>query len=359
MENYGISARVQSDDLEYIVKVVKSKLIAYDIQVNPVSVRFYYVNSDNPDLGGSFDEIRKELVFKGYIPFLSQNGEHFLEVTRRPSVNFHGIYLNVAMLILTVLSTIYVGSIYAADYVSGPDAFMLRIVYGFVFFSLPLMVILGVHETGHYFVAKRHSVRASLPFFIPFPLGLGTFGAFISLRDPVPNRRAMTEIGVAGPLAGFLTAIPFLFLASYLSHEFIPLSNTVVGLNINFPIIYYLLGLITPPGQPVFPMVLAAWVGMFATAMNLIPVGQLDGGHIVRGLLGKRAAVVDYLFVAFLFILGFKYNGWWMLAIFVVFMGLTHPPALDDYSGIRRIDVVLGVTALVMFILTFTAIPIK
>ena len=105
-------------------------------------------------------------------------------------------------------------------------------------------------------------------------------------------------------------------------------------------------------------MVLAVWVGMFATAMNLIPVGQLDGGHVVRGLLGKRASFIDYFFVAFLFILGFYYKGWWLLAVFVVLMGMTHPPALDDYSKIRPLDVALGIAALAMFILTFTPVPL-
>lgn len=359
MENYGNLTRIQSEDLEYIVNFVKQHLNTYDIQVTPVTVRFYYVNSDNPNLDTEFDEIRKELVFKGYIPFLSEEGEHFLEVTRRPDVKFRGVYLNIVMLILTLISTIYVGSIYAINFVPDPHDVLTRIFYGFVFFSLPLMLILGIHETGHFIVAKWHKVRASLPFFIPFPLTLGTFGAFISLRDPLPNRRAMTEIGVAGPIAGFAAALPLVFVASYLSHAFPPLHDYRIGFFINFPIIYRILHLAEPHGVPVFPMVLAVWVGMFATAMNLIPVGQLDGGHVVRGILGKKASIVDYIFVAFLFILGFIYKGWWLLAIFVVLLGLTHPPALDDYSPIRPRDVALGIAALIMFVLTFTAVPIS
>ena len=213
---------MQSEDLKYVVGVVKNHLNAYDIQVTPVSVRFYYINSDNPDLDNAFDEIRKELIPKGYIPFLSEEGEHFLEITRSPPVKFRGVYLNIIMLILTLASTIYVGSIYAVNFVPDPRDIYTRILYGFVFFSLPLMLILGIHESGHFIVAKWHKVRASLPFFIPFPLTLGTFGAFISLRDPLPNRRAMTEIGVAGPIFGFLTALPLVFVASFLSHSFPP-----------------------------------------------------------------------------------------------------------------------------------------
>lgn len=359
MEQQVRETRVQSDDLQYVVGVVNSRLVSYDIQVNPLTVRFYYVNSDNPDLFEAFDQIRIELVPKGYIPFLSEDAEHYLEVSRRPQSSYYGVYVNVIMLVLTLLSTIYVGSTYASDFVALGSSIWTSILYGFVFFSLPLMLILGIHETGHYIVAKKHKVRASLPFFIPFPLTIGTFGAFISLRDPVPNKRAMVEIGIAGPLFGFLTALPLLFVASYLSHLFVPISNAHVPFTINFPLIYTVLHISTPVNEPIFPMVLAVWVGMFATAMNLIPVGQLDGGHVVRGLLGKRASIIDYIFVAFLFIIGYYYNGWWLLAIFVVFMGLTHPPALDDHSPVKGRQVLLGIVGLLMFVLTFTTVPIR
>lgn len=359
MEQQGNIGRVQSEDLQYVVNVVSSRLNTYDIQANPVSIRFYYFNSDNPDLFETFDQIRKELIPKGYIPFLSQNGEHFLEVSRRPPARYSGVYVNVIMLVLTLMSTIYVGSIYASYFVAPGSSELLSLFYGFIFFSLPLMLILGIHETGHYIVARKHKVRASLPFFIPFPYTIGTFGAFISLRDPVPNKRAMVEIGIAGPLFGFLTALPLLFLASYLSNVFVPVPNAPTTLSLNFPIIYTLLHIVTPSNQPVFPMVLAVWVGMFATAMNLLPVGQLDGGHVVRGLFGKRASIVDYIFVAFLFVVGYFYPGWWLLAIFVVIMGLTHPPALDDYSPLKGRQVALGVIGLLMFVLTFTIVPIK
>lgn len=351
--------KVQSADLQYVVDVITSKIYTYDIQVNPLSLRFFFFLSDNPNLTEAFDDVRKELVDKGFIPFMYRNGENFIDVSRRPPQKYRGVYVNLIMLILTLVSTIYVGSIYASDFVSqGPNANLLKWLYGFVFFSAPLMLILGVHETGHYLVAKRHHVKASLPFFIPFPFGLGTFGAFISLRDPIPNKRAMTEIGIAGPLAGFLTALPLLFVAEYLQGVFEPVAYSM-PFSINFPLIYSLLGLSKPVGVPIFPMVFSVWVGMFATAMNLIPVGQLDGGHIVRGLLGKRANLVDYIFLIFLFIIGIRYyQGWLFLALFVVFIGLTHPPALDDYSKLNRLDIVLGVVALVMFIITFTIIPI-
>lgn len=359
MEQEHHDTKVQSEDLRYVVDTVSSRLTTYDILVNPLSVRFYYFNSDNPDLSEIFDQIRIELVPKGYIPFLSEGGEHYLEVSRKPAANYYGVYVNIAMLALTLLSTIYVGSLYASSFSVLGNSLWSSLFYGFLLFSAPLMLILGIHETGHYIVAKRHKVRASLPFFIPLPYMIGTFGAFISLRDPVPNKRAMVEIGIAGPLFGFLTALPLLFVASYISSMFTPIPNAHSQFAINFPIIYQLLHISVPgSAQPIFPMVLAVWVGMFATAMNLLPVGQLDGGHVVRGLLGKKASIIDYIFVAFLFVIGYKYNGWWLLAIFVVFMGLNHPPALDDYSPIRKRQMAFGIVGLLMFILTFTTVPI-
>jgi membrane-associated protease RseP (regulator of RpoE activity) len=357
MEAQNTAVRVQSEDLEYLVNTVKSKIQTYEIQVSPTDVKFFYFNSDNPALSESFDEIRQELIPRGYIPFLYEGGEHYLQVNRRPPTKFRGVYVNIIMLILTLASTIYVGSLYAANYVAGSNHELLRLLYGFVFFSFPLMSILGVHELGHYVVAKRFKVRASLPFFIPIPLFIGTFGAFISLRDPVPNRKAMTEIGIAGPLFGFLLAFPLLFVADYLQKVIPYVHSYSLGFGLNFPLVYHLLD-IHPITKPLFPMVLAVWVGMFATAMNLIPVGQLDGGHVVRGLLGRHANIVDYIFVGLLFVLGYFYEGWWILAIFVLIMGLTHPPALDDYSRIPTRDVVLGIVALVMFVITFTPIPL-
>ena len=361
MENQIRILKVQSDDLPSVITTVKQYINTYETQVNPIGIRFLFFYSDNPDFAVQFDALRKELVPRGYIPFVQQDGENFVEVSRRPPVKYRENWVNLIMLVLTLASTIYVGSQLSRDFIfPGPSAEYISLLYGFVFFSLPLMLILGVHELGHYIVAKRFSVKASLPFFIPFPIGLGTFGAFISLRDPIPNRRAMAEIGAAGPIFGFLTALPLLFVANYLKYVFkpVPMVNTFPYL-IHLPIIYTLFGLTSSSVTPVFPMVFAVWVGMFATAMNLLPVGQLDGGHVVRGLLGRKSSFIGYAFVIFLIIIGSFYTGWWILAIFVIFVGINHPPALDDYSKLSRRDAAIGIFALAMFILTFTIIPLS
>ncbi len=355
------TVKVENENLNNVVDTVKQHLNYYEVNVNPMSIKFLFFDSDNPNIDENFDEIRKILVPEGYIPFLFRDGEHYIEVSIRPDENYRTNKVNFVMLILTVISTIYVGSIYASSFVTpGPYSEMYKLLYGFVFFSLPLMVILGVHETAHYIVAKKYHVNASLPFFIPFPYMIGTFGAFVSLRDPIPNRKVMAEIGAAGPIAGFVVAIPLLFLAQYFETIFQPV-GTYIPFELNYPIIYTLFGIIEPTRVPIFPMVFAVWVGMFATAMNLIPSGQLDGGHIARGILGKNAYILSYAFLGFLFYLTIRYNylGWLFLGLFVMFMGLVHPPALNDYEKIKTRDILIGIFALIMFVLTFAPLPIK
>ncbi len=352
---------LQSDDLKYVIQVVTSKVVTYNINVSPTILSFFYFKSDNPDVHKAFEDIRVELVEKGYIPFLQEAEENVIIVTHRPEQKYRSSYLNIALFFATIATTIYVGTTYAEPFVSPNGQHMLwSIIYGFVFFSAPLMLILGLHELGHYFVAKHYHVKASFPFFIPVPLTIGTFGAFISIRDPIPDRKAMTEIGVAGPLVGFATSLPLLFVANYMQGLFHPFYEPTQLFTINFPIIYNLLGLSLPQGQPVFPMVFAVWVGIFATAMNLMPISQLDGGHVVRGLLGKRSTILGVVFVIFIIVMSiYYYTGWILLVFFAIFLGLNHPPPLNDYSKIPVRDILLGIAAVVMFALSFTPIPLS
>jgi membrane-associated protease RseP (regulator of RpoE activity) len=270
-------------------------------------------------------------------------------------VNHLGNKVNLVLFVLTLASTIYWGSIYAENYTNGELA---SIFYGLLFFAGPLMLILGLHELGHFFTARRLKVKASFPFFIPFPLFLGTFGAFISLRDPIPNRKAMIEIGAAGPIVGFIACIPLLFLSGYLQTVFLPIHNYSSSFQVNFPYLYNLLGMVQNPAQ-IFPMQLAVWVGFLATAMNLLPISQLDGGHIARGVLGRRSNLLGYFMVAVLFYIGLEYySGWLILSIFGVMMGLSHPPPLDDYSRINLRHVLIAAAALAIFLLSFNVAPL-
>ncbi len=349
---------LQSDDLKYVIDVVTSKVVTYNINVTPTVVSFSYFKSDNPEVEKAFEDIRMELVDKGYIPFLQEAEENAIFVTHRPEQKYRSNIVNIILFFATIASTIYVGSILSEPFVApGSLKLFWTIAYGFAFFSAPLMLILGLHELGHYFVAKRYHVKASFPFFIPVPFSIGTFGAFISIRDPIPDRKSMTEIGAAGPLVGFATSIPLLFLANYFQGIYMPISQ-IQNLPVNFPLIYHLLGLAIPKGEPIFPMVFAVWVGIFATAMNLIPVSQLDGGHIARGLLGRRATILGYGFIVFIIVISYYYTSWIFLVFFAIFLGLNHPPPLNDYARVAYRDVLIGVAAVAMFVLSFTIVPI-
>lgn len=350
--------RLQSEDLKYVIDLVTSKVVAYNINVTPTIISFQYFKSDNPEIEKAFEEIRIDLVEKDFIPFLQEAEENAIFVSHRPVRKYRSNLLNIALFFATIASTIYVGSLFSLPFIApGSMKPYWSILYGFAFFSAPLMLILGLHELGHFFVARRYHVKASFPFFIPVPFSIGTFGAFISIRDPIPDRKSMTEIGAAGPLVGFATSIPLLFVANYLQGVFQPFTDTQSFL-VNFPLIYHLLGIAVPHNEPLFPMVLAVWVGIFATAMNLIPVSQLDGGHVARGILGRRATILGYIFVAFIIVISYYYPGWIFLVFFAIFLGLNHPPPLNDYSKVIPRDILIGVAAVAMFVLSFTVIPI-
>lgn len=356
--------KIQNPDMAGVVDAVKRCIKTYDIVVTPLDLYFYYFPDENPDLNECFESLRKELVPKGYIPFLSEETEKFIVIRHRPEEKYRSNKVNIILFILTLASTIYVGSQFSLSFIRpGPLQDVDAIAYGFVFFSGPLLLILGIHEIGHYIVARRYSVKASFPFFIPVPISIGTFGAFISLRDPIPNRKAMVEIGAAGPIFGFLVALPLLFVANYLQKIFVPISIPTSPLVVEFPLIYHLFGiipktLIPPVTAPIFPMELAVWVGMFATALNLIPISQLDGGHVSRGMLGRRAYIVSYLFLGAMLYFTLEYKGWIILVLLAVLMGLSHPPPLNDYEKLSKRDYAIGACVLAMFILTFTVKPI-
>ena len=351
--------KIENEHLQDLVAIVNRYVKSYEIAVTPLDVFFYYFSDDNPGLNESFDELRKILVPKGYIPFMSEENEKFIVVRHRPAERYRSNKVNLVLFILTLASTIYVGAGFSLSFLKpGPLMDVYAVEYGLVFFSAPLLLILGIHEIGHYIVAKRYQVKASFPVFITVPFSIGTFGAFISLRDPIPNRKAMLEIGAAGPIFGFITAFPLLFVANYLQHVFVPVSIPSTLLVVQFPIIYHVLGLLMPSKVPIFPMELAVWVGIFATALNLLPVSQLDGGHVARGVLGRNSKYISYIFIAILFYFTLSYFGWIILVFLAIFMGLTHPPPLDDYAKLPVRDYVIAACVLAMFVLSFTITPI-
>ena len=237
-------------------------------------------------------------------------------------------------------------------------------------FSLTLLLILGVHEMGHYVAARLHGVRVTLPFFIPLPVSgsLGTLGAVIFIRSPLMNRRTLFDVGIAGPLAGMVVAIP-MFLIGLKAQPVVGLPQMWIDMGIrrvaNPPLLDVLARLVVNThnlDQFVFyrhPMALAAWFGVLLTALNLLPLGQFDGGHVAYALLGRRAwplAMVAFGLLAGLGLFGFWF-GWMIWAVMGLLTGLRHPPPHDDLLPLGVTRTVIGIGTAVLFALIFVPVP--
>ena len=227
-------------------------------------------------------------------------------------------------------------------------------------FSLTLLAILLAHEFGHYFAASYHGVDASLPYFLPSPL-MGTFGAFIRVRSPIYSKRALFDIGVSGPLAGFVFLLPALSVGLAFS-KVIPGIEHQGSLQFGVPGFEWLLERVIFPGVAssdiyLHPVARAAWVGMFATALNLLPIGQLDGGHILYAFFPQRHRTISTVLCVLLVPLGKFWLGWPIWAVVLFLLGRRHPGIYDstDLGAGRR---KLAWIALAVFILCFTFVPI-
>ncbi|MBI1896536.1 MAG: site-2 protease family protein [Acidobacteria bacterium] len=229
-------------------------------------------------------------------------------------------------------------------------------------FSLTLLAILLAHELGHYVACRYYGIDASLPYFLPAPTLIGTFGAFIRIRSAIYSKRALFDVGIAGPIAGFVSLLPALAIGLAWS-KIIPGIGAQGDFHFSVPLLERLLAWLIMPGVPVtdihlHPVGQAAWVGVFATALNLLPVGQLDGGHILYSLVGDYHRPLSRLFLAAMVPLGIFYSySWFIWAGLLFFFAMRHPRIYDGArmdAGRRK----LGLLALAMLVLCFTASPI-
>jgi membrane-associated protease RseP (regulator of RpoE activity) len=269
------------------------------------------------------------------------------------------IKTNIILFVLTLASTTVAGAFLAGI---NPLKEPYLAYYGLMF-SVPLMSILVVHELGHYIAARRHRVMVTLPYFIPAPSIIGTFGAFIKIKSPLPDRNALIDIGAAGPLAGIAVAIPVLILGLIQSETraVAELSGLSLGTSILFDFLTRLIHGSVAEGYDIVlhPVAFAGWIGMLVTALNLLPVGQLDGGHIAYALFGERYSGVSRVFPILLIPMGVLWEGWVIWAILLILLGTGHPPPMDVETGLTRGRKIAGYVSLLIFILCFTPVPVK
>ena len=236
---------------------------------------------------------------------------------------------------------------------------------GGLLFSISLLLILGAHEFGHYWASKKNQVQSTLPYFIPAPpiFIAGTFGAFIQIKQKIPNRRILMEIGAAGPIAGFVVALPMLIVGLHLSS--VSPSIGIGGISFGNSFILNLCSKIilgVDPSSPyinihLHPIAFAGWIGMLVTALNLMPVGQLDGGHIIYAIFPDKHSAIGKLFFLGLFPLGYFWTGWIFWAVMIALMGFKTAPLDEDVGELDPFHKIIGFSTMVIFFLTFTPIP--
>ena len=296
-----------------------------------------------------------------------EQGEHIIYIIKKPANKKRkSVWVNIVLLIATIFTTTLAGALQWVDINQVDWMNMFSVSYlwqGLIFFSVPLLLILGVHEMGHYYASKKHHVDASLPYFIPLPppFLLGTFGALISTHEPIPNRKALLDIGIAGPLCGFVVAIPISLIGFFLMQQNPQIvESTETNMVLLLPLLLqWMESLFFIPGNAIIhPTLFAGWVGIFLTAVNLLPAGQLDGGHIARAILKEKHKYLSWIVIFVLAGLSFFYSGWLMFAIIILlFIGTQHQPPLNEITPLDTRRKLLGLIILIVFILSFAPIP--
>jgi membrane-associated protease RseP (regulator of RpoE activity) len=272
------------------------------------------------------------------------------------------LLLHLGLLLATVVTTVIAGALQQGVNPLETPA----LLYKGIPFSFTLLLILGAHEMGHYLVSRRHHLDVTLPYFIPappIPFIIGTFGAFIRIRSPIRDKRALLDVGCSGPLTGVLVAIPVILIGLKLS------TVTVTGgggetLTLGEPLLFKLLsrlalGPMTPEQNVILhPVAFAGWIGLLVTALNLLPVGQLDGGHVAYALFPEYHRYISLGVLGLLVVCGvWFWQGWLMWAVLLAFLGWRHPPPYQFWVPLDRRRRVLGIITIVVFGLTFSPAP--
>lgn len=351
----------KSEADEELAEKISQVFSIYDIQRDNENIYFFGIPKE--DIRIIYQKLWPVFSEKNYrFSVKYELGEHVI-VASHFTPKAERRWINLVLAIATVITTMFVGSfLFGADPISKPSDVLKGIP-----FAIAIMTVLGAHEAGHYLVAKKHGMRTSLPYFIPFPNMIGTMGALIKHRGPIPNRKALFDVGVSGPLIGL----------------FVSIIVTIIGLlqppvqiqggfqvQLGIPPLFEFLARIIPTSEAstMHPIAFAGWVGMFVTALNLIPAGQLDGGHVLRAMLGDKASHVSTVMPFLLISLGFyvtyfqKSDGflWVVWGLFLSFFAAAgHPKPLDDEIPLGKGRMALGVFAFIMGMLSMTLVPFQ
>ena len=361
-------ARMVPEDLVHSVADVIYPVASYRVDGHPVIQGMLLMDPD-----AAYETLRDRFERDGVTPLLHEDEEGLARIVLVPAEALpppvqgqSRAWINLALLLATLATTTWAGAAHGGvDLLAEPGRFGVGLPY-----ALALLLILGAHELGHYFTARRHGIAVSLPYFIPIPFALGTFGAFIRMRSLAADRRQMFDVAVAGPLAGLAIAVPALLIGLQ--------DSTVVtgpsapgmlmgGADVGSSVLFAFLAKAALGGAVLeghrlvlHPVAFAGWLGLLVTALNLIPVGQLDGGHLVHAMLGHRAArVVGVVALGTLVVLGlFVWSGLLVWALLIVLVaGTTDVPPLNDVSQVGQGRMALGAVAFALLLLILLPVP--
>jgi membrane-associated protease RseP (regulator of RpoE activity) len=311
------------------------------------------------DVETAFDLVRERFDRLGYLPLFRRHGDNDV-IIAAPALPVAGSprwTVNLVLFLATLITTLMAGALQDPDLPRSVLQDPSLLLHGAPF-AVALLGILGTHELGHYVAARLHGIQVTLPYFIPLPFSLlGTLGAFIRMRSPVANKKQLFDVGIAGPLAGLAIAIPVTLIG--LATSPVVEARPTLTSSVVFQVLKYLAVGPLPPDHAVRlnPVAFAGWFGLWVTAINLIPAGQLDGGHIGYAVFGRAYRVVAWLAFGLIVVAGLRGGGLLLLALLIFATGVEHPPTLNDLSDLDPKRRIIGLATFLLGVLLFGGAP--